>query len=184
MTETNVHEIFKVNKDKLNVVCPPKQVFLKSDFDFLLTIGGSLVGNAKEFENFKFLLKSIGETEFYVLENIGATVTEREIPFKATISLESEYDEFQKIVSSFDAPFGWSINHFFVYGCLDNWGIYICEYPTVNIIGCEKVLSDKFRKVFSIDGNGYIELEEFLNKEFQDRPDLKKQFLNEYKLQR
>ena len=169
--------------DKQNVVCPPDQVFAKPDFEFLLTIGGDLVTDENEYEKLRILLRAIGETEFYILENIGATITDRNIPFQTTISIDEDYNKFQQIVKSFDPPFGWTANHYFVFGKNDNWGIYICEYPTINIIGCDKELSDRFRQVFSIVKDGYGGLEEFLNQEFQSKPDIKSQFIKEYRLE-
>jgi len=176
------NSIFKTVTDKQKVLCPLDQVFLKSDFDFLLTTGGDLFQDENEFEKLKSLLKSIGETEFNIVENIGATVTERAIPFQTTISLDSDYKDFEEIVSSLDPPFGWLINHFFVFGCIDNWGIYICEYPTINIIGCDKRLTESFKLVFSIVENGYETHKDFLDLEFQSKPELKTQFINQYKL--
>ena len=175
--------IFKVGTDNENVICPPDQVFDRSDFDFLLTIGGDLVEDEAEYEKFIGLLKMIGEKEFHILENIGATVTERTLPFQTTINTNDDYIKFQEKVRIFEPPFGWVIHHFFVYGQNVSWGIYICEYPMINIIGCKKELSDKFRQVFSIKGNGFEEQKEFLQKEYQTKPDLLIELIKQYRLE-
>lgn len=174
--------IFNVALTKQNVICPPDQVFSESDFEFLLTIGGDLVGSEIEFNKLRRLLKSIGETEIYISENLGATLTESNQPFEATITLEADYKTFHEIVGKFDPPFGWFINHFYVYGQSKDWGIYICEYPCINIIGCKKELSDKFRHVFEIKGNGFAELKELMEREFYNKPSLLKEFIEQYKL--
>lgn len=163
--------------------CPPEQVFVRPEFDYLLTIGGDLIDNEDEYEKLRTTLRNIGETEFYIHENLGATITDRNEPFKITINLTDDYKEFQEKVSAFEPPFGWSINHFFVYGKNGNWGIYIAEFPTINIIGCDKKLSDKFRQVFSINGNGYTDLKEFITTEFQTTPDQLEKFITHYKLE-
>ena len=169
--------------EKQKVVCPPDQVFKDQEFEYLLTIGGDLVDNVNEYDKFKKLLKSIGETEFYIRENLGATVTGRNEPFQTIINLTDDYESFQKKVKEFEPPFGWSINHFFVYGQSENWGIYIAEFPTINIIGCDKRLSDKFRQVFSITRNGYLALNEFITTEFQSNPDHLNEFIKQYNLE-
>jgi hypothetical protein len=182
MNKIDVNKVFRVSTDKEHCICPPNQVFVDISFEYLLTIGGDLVDNEYEYDKLRLLLQNNGETEFYILENIGETVTNRDVPFQATISLDDDYDSFQKTVQSFDAPFGWTMNHFFVFGCSGHWGIYMSEYPTINIIGCKKELTEDFGKLYAIDGNGFKALEDFLNKEWQSEPNLKKQFINVYKL--
>jgi hypothetical protein len=108
LTKTERNKIFKVVTDKQNAVCPPDQVFAKLNFEFLLSIGGDLVTDENEYEKLWTLLRTIGETEFYILENIGATITDRNIPFQATISIDDDHNKFQQIVRSFDPPFGWT----------------------------------------------------------------------------
>lgn len=70
-----------------------------------------------------------------------------------------------------------------MYGQNENWGIYIAEFPTVNIIGCDKRLTDKFREVFSINGNGYADLKEFVSTEFHADIELLNEFIKHYKLE-
>ncbi len=178
-----INKVFKVTTDKQKVICPPEQVFVRPDYDYLLTIGGDLIDNEDEYNRLRTTLKNIGETEFYIQENLGATITDRNEPFKITINLTADYKEFQDKVRAFEAPFGWSINHFFVYGQNKNWGIYIAEYPTINIIGCDRQLADKFGQVFSISGNGYADLKAFITREFQSNPDQLEKLIINYKLE-
>jgi hypothetical protein len=177
----SIHKIFRVKKDKRQVICPPEQVFANRDFEYLLTIGGDLIDNELEYDKLRTTLIGIGETEFYILENLGATVTDNKEPFQSIISLNDGYQEFQSKVRAYDPPFGWSINHFFIYGQNKSWGIYIAEFPTINIIGCDKQLSEKFRQTFSINGNGYADLKEFIAKEFQSNLDQLDKFIKNYK---
>jgi len=183
IVEKETNKIFKISSDKTKVICPPDQVFKKDNFEFLLTIGGNLADNEIEYQNLMTVLRNIGETEFFIVENIGATETNRETPLIGRLSTDSNFSSFQKMGQTFDPNFGWIINHFFVFGNNENCGIYICEYPTINIIGCDKKLANAFRDLCLINGNGFEELDEFISKEFQINPDLKTQLINNYRLE-
>ena len=178
----DINKVFNVTTDKQKVICPPEQVFVRPDFDYLLTIGGDLIDNEKEYDKFRTTLTNIGEAEFYIQENLGATITDRNEPYQVIINLTDNYKEFQEKVRGFEPPFGWTINHFFVYGQNGNWGIYIAEFPTINIIGCDRQLSDRFRQTFSISENGYTDLQEFIAREFQSNPYQLERFIKNYKL--
>ncbi len=182
MQDPKIRRIFKVSDTKATGVQPPDQVFVNHDFIFLFTLGGHLADNEKEYSKLMNLLKQLGEERFYILENFGATSTVKSTPFEAAIPVESNFHDFQKIVESFDPPFGFMINHFFIFGDNQSWGIYICEFPAINIIGCIPKLTEKFRKIFSIKGNGYPKLESFIKKEFNGRDDLLKKLIHNYKL--
>ena len=183
LNNLDINKIFYVTTDKQKVICPPEQVFVRPDFDYLLTIAGDLIDDEIEYDKFRTSLIEIGETEFFIHENLGATITDRNEPFQITINLTDDYKKFQEKVRAFEPPFGWSINHFFVYGQNRSWGIYISEFPTINIVGCERQLSDKFRKTFSISENGYADLKEFIAKEFQSNPDHLEIFIKNYNLE-
>lgn len=180
--EKEKNNVFKISWDKRQLICPPDQVFKKNDFEFLLTIGGNLVDNETEYQKLMTFLKSIDETEFVIVENFGVIETKNEIPFVGKLSTNSNFDSFQKMGQTFDPIFSWTIGNFFIYGNNKNWGIYICECPTINIIGCDKKYVSAFRRVFGIKGNGFNELDEFISKEFQTIPDFKKQLIKNYKL--
>lgn len=181
MIKKILSQIFKLGHSKEHAICPPHQVFANPDFIFSLTIGGHLVDNEKEYKALMDLLKELGEDEFYLVENLGATITKQLVPFKLTTPINSNFHYFDQQVKSFDPPFGFISSHFFVFGKNLNWGIYICEYPTVNIIGCVPDLAKKFRKVFRIKGNGYCRLEPFIKQEFANNK-LLAQFIKNYKL--
>jgi len=176
------NKVFKINSGKNNVICPPEQVFKNSDFKFLLTIGGDLVDDVVEFNALITFLKELKETEIYIVENIGAIETDRKVPFSATIPINSDYNDYQKIVDNLGTYFGLAIHHFFVFGQNENWGIYICEWPWNNIIGCDSRLTERFASIFGINGNGLEEQKNFIEREYQTTPNLTKQLITNYKL--
>ncbi|GEO05206.1 hypothetical protein AAE02nite_28700 [Adhaeribacter aerolatus] len=180
---TEGKHIFTIAEMSKSAIFPPEQVFKCKDFDFLLTIGGHLVEGHAEYSILMDVLKELGEREFTIKENLEPA-TERTVPFKATFSVESNLDEFNEKIKEHDPYFGMMPYHFFVFGKLNTWGIYIAEFPTVNIIGCKPHLVDKFRGVFKIKGNGYDELEAFLDQEFTSAkgPEMKENFLFNYRL--
>jgi len=168
------NKVFNIDSEN---IFPPNQVFLKHNFDFLLTIGGNLVDNEIEYNNLMNVLKKIGETEFYILEN-----TNDKMPFFEKVSVNSNFDYFQNIGKNYDLHFGWSLGDFFIFGENDNWGIYICECPAINIIGCDKKLINSFQNIYGIKDNGYDDLKEFISKEFQQKNDLINLFEKNYNL--
>ena len=166
MIETS--EIFNIEELTQNVICPPKQVFKNKEFDFLFVDGGHLVNDNAQYEEFMFLLKELGEESFVLKENLGATITERLKPHSLEFSVNSTLEEFnKKIKEVVDEHFGMAILHWFVHGNRNDWGIYIAEYPTINIFGCKTELSQKFRDVFKIESNGYNQQKELLDIEFK-----------------
>lgn len=125
--ETLARQIFKVSSSKDNVICPPDQVFINPNFVLSVILGGHyLVWGDEEYQKLMTLLKEIGETEFYILENIGATITERNIPYQTTINVNTDFDFFKAQLNSFDPPFGLMTNCFLMFGKSKDWGIYIC----------------------------------------------------------
>ena len=113
---------------------------------------------------------------------MGATTTERTIPLKACIPINSSFDEFAQVIDSFDPPMGIYINHFYAFGQNPNWGIYLCENPTLNIVGCTAELQNRFAQVFSIKGNGYSEVKEFISQEWQTHVHFQRLFETNYAL--
>jgi hypothetical protein len=182
--ETGINEsnVFRINWGKGEFLSLPNQVFNKSNFEFLLTIGGNLVDNEIEYQKLMTVLQGLGETDFFIVENIGFVETNNKISFAGKLSTNSDFDSFQKLGYDYDTYLGWSSGNFFIYGMNENWGIYICEYPTINVIGCDKKYAIVFRDVFGIAGDGFDELDEFVSKEFQQNPDLKQQLIQNYKL--
>jgi hypothetical protein len=174
--------VFKISNTKEDAVYPPEQVFLKEDFLYMLTIGGYLADNEAEYQKLMNCLRKLNEQHFFILENLGTTITDREIPFYTKIPVSSNKSYFDNIVKQFDSPFGIYINHFFVYGQNDSWGIYLCEYPTINIIGCRKDFVKDFSEVFNIRGNGFDSLRNFIGKEYENHPELFEKLTNNYHL--
>jgi len=177
-----VTTVFNLSNTKENAIYPPEQVFLKPDFTYMLTMGGHLAGTEAEYQKLMDCLRKLNEKDFFILENLGATVTERTKPFYAKIPLSSNLFYFDNIVSQFDPIFGLFIYHFFIYGRNDSWGIYLCEYPTINIIGCRADFVKDFSDVFNIKGNGYEALKGFINLEYQSNEKLIKSLITNYHL--
>ena len=176
--------IFMLGESKESAICPPNQIFVNPNFNFLLTTGGNLAEGEKEYENLMILLQEIGEKEFYIFENIGATLPSTDETFFAKIPTNSDSKYFDQLVKSYKPPFGFATNNFFIFGQNQNWGIYICECPTINIIGCIPEFEEKFRKAFNIGGNGYSKLKSLIREEFLNRKDLIEKFVENYRLEK
>lgn len=177
----NINRVFNISKlNETNHLFFPNQIFINKEFEFFLTIGGNIVDNNDEYHKLMLVLEKLEETSFFVLENVVAHTNK--IPFFYQVSINSNFDIFQKIGKNFDKDFGWSIGNFFVYGTKETWGIYMCELPTINIIGCDKKYIDMFREVYEINGNGYCELKEFIAHELKN-PELIRKLEENYKLE-
>jgi len=183
-SNTKAIQVFKLSEKKQDVISPPKQVFVNTKFQFLLTIGHYLADNETEYQKLINLLKELNEKEFYLLENLGATVTDRSVPHEKIISVKDDFESFDRIVKSIEPPFGFAINSFYVFGQNTNWGIYICENPTINIIGCTPDLALKFSEVFNVVGNGFLEQVDFIAREYQYKEDLLDKLVENYKLRK
>lgn len=181
-------DIFRVSDSPEKIICPPEQVFQNSNFEYLLTSGGHLVEDTSQYGLLMDFLKKIGEKEFVIRENLGATITEsqRTIPLESIFSTESNLTDFNKKLKEFDEIeyMAGTILHWFVNGQMDTWGIYISEYPTINIIGCLPELANGFRKIFNITDNGYNQEKSLLESEFKSAKSstFRKEFLANYKI--
>jgi len=174
--------VFKISNTKEGAIYPPEQVFCKQDFLYMLTIGGHIVSAEVEYQKLMNCLRKLGEKEFYILENLGTQVMDREIPFYAKVPVLSYLSDFDNIVNQFDPIFGLMPYHFFIYGQNDSWGIYLCEYPTINIIGCRENLIQDFSEVFNIKGNGFEEEKNFISREYKGYPEMMQALVNNYHL--
>jgi hypothetical protein len=178
----SMNKVFNILPDTESAVFPPSQVFLNANFDFLVTIGGYLADDEMEYEKLRKTLVEVGESEFYIVANLNITTTEIIESSKLVIPLHSNFRIFEEKMENFDPAIGSRSNDFFVFGKNPDWGIYICECPTINIIGCDKSLSEKFKEVYSIKGNGYNELKEFVAKEYEKTPNHLLELENNYNL--
>jgi len=174
--------VFKISNTKEGAIYPPEQVFCKPDFLYMLTIGGHIVNNEVEYQKLMNCLRKLGEKDFFILENFGPYADDRKIPFYAKIPVSSSLSDFDNTVKQFDPYFGLLPYNFFVYGQNDSWGIYLCECPTINIIGCIKEYANEFREVFGIKDNGFKEQDEFISKEYEIMPNLKTRLIENYRL--
>jgi hypothetical protein len=217
--------VFKLSRES-NVISPPDQVFLNPEFNFLLTIGHFPVNDKEEYDKFISLLKEIGETEFYILENwpmdepetdklvieeAGREPSDPELdekikalervfgtadqlkklrkewisvgrPYSAKFAIGTSFKEFKNELNALIPRTDFSMYDFYVFGQNPKWGIYLCECPTINIIGCLNDLSDRFAWVFKITGNGFEELEDFIKWECNAKPELVQLLIDNYRL--
>ncbi|MDR1544786.1 MAG: hypothetical protein LBS50_10365 [Prevotellaceae bacterium] len=171
IAEKYINQVFDIENDNLFL---PNQIFVNKEFDFLLTIGGNLTDNEIEYQKLMSVFKSLGETEFFVVKN-----SNKKNVFSCKIPTNSNFDFFQEVGKNYDNDFGWFLGDFFIFGKNNIWGIYMCECPAINIIGCNKTISNKFRDVYDIKTNGYAEIKEFITSELI-QPDLIKTFENNY----
>jgi hypothetical protein len=166
-------------------VTPPDLVFANPQFGFLLTWGGHLAGDEAEYQRLMRLLGEMGETHFHLVENQGASVVPgapARPPFTARFAVSSTLAQFQEVVDGFDPPFGFSINHFYVFGQRPSWGMYMCEHPTLLLIGCVPEWQERFAQVYGLVGNGYASLAPFIAQEYQAHPALHAQLVRTYRL--
>ena len=174
--------VFKISNTKEGAIYPPEQVFCKPDFLYMLTIGGHIASNETEYQKLMACLRKLNEQDFFIFENLGLTITDREIPFYAKIPVSSSLSDFDNIIKQFDPIFGLLPYHFFVYGQNDSWGIYLCEYPTINIIGCRENYVKDFSEVFNIKGNGFNTLKDFIGREYENYPEMFQKLISNYQL--
>lgn len=177
----NLNTVFSMSADDKKCIHPPEQVFANPDFKFIISVRG-LVVDEEHYNSFIQLLKEIGETEFYILEHIGVTKTDRTIPFQTTITLNTTYTSFKHKIHQFEHPLGWYINHFYIFGNNNSWGIYSCECPTIDIIGCKPELLGKFKQVFPAKRAEFLGTKDLLEYEFQSHPDVLKKFKLNYNI--
>lgn len=159
-------------------------VFANPRFGFQLTWGGHLAEDEAQYQQLMHLLGELGETYFYLVENQGATVVPEapvRPPFSARIALASTFAQFQEVVAGFDPPFGFVINHFYMFGQQPTWGIYLCEHPTLLFIGCLPAWHEQFAQVYGIAGTGYSALASFIAQEYQGHPPLQEQLARTYR---
>lgn len=172
-------KVFKIKRDL--EVCPPQQVFDKQ-FNFLLTMGGGIAEDENQYKKLMTLLKKLGESEFNIVENLKKENDKKNNPFVGVISTNSTLKDFNALGRRYDEVFGWLISHFFIYGKKESWGIYLCEYPTINIIGCDRPYVEEFKSIFGIVGNGFQQLKEYISKEFFDQPNSYNELIKNYRL--
>lgn len=178
------NKVFKINSEGNESFFPPEQIFDKKNFEFLLTMGCYLADNETEYQKLMSFLRSLGETEIFIVQNIELDWVKESERFVSKLPIESTLNSYIELGNIFDLNFGWIISNFFAYGKNADWGIYLCEYPTINIIGCSKQYVQNFKEIYGIKGNGFEELDEFISQEYQSRPHLKEQLIENYKLNR
>ena len=138
----------------------PDNVFLPPNFHFLFTMGGSIAYDYDEYNKLVNFLKSLGEDGFYIF------ITGRERQQYFYIGTDSNIGDFNDRVSEFDEAFGLLPYDTYIHGETGSWGIYLSENPTVNVIGCEPGLLEGFKTVYSVMGDGFEQVVDFIFQEF------------------
>jgi len=117
--------VFKISNTKEGAIYPPEQVFRKQDFLYMLTIGGHIASDETEYQKLMACLRKLNEQDFFILENLGMTITDREIPFYAKIPVSSSLFDFDNVIKQFDPVFGLLPYHFLFMAKMIV-GVFIC----------------------------------------------------------
>lgn len=176
----NINLVFNVDSEGRTNLYPPSQMFVNENFKFLISIGGALVDNEQQYNNLMIALRSIGENCLHIVEY--KRKDDREPPVVGELPIGSNYDILLQLEHAFEPMGDWLMENIFVYGDNPNWGIYICEYPTILIIGCIEEYVPLFKDVYEIEGNGFAQRDNFIRLEYGNRPHLRDELIKNYHL--
>ncbi|PKK36795.1 hypothetical protein BWI96_10515 [Siphonobacter sp. SORGH_AS_0500] len=160
------NKVFEINSEGVGQIFPPDMVFKKREFKFLLNMGGDLFNSEIEYISFMNLMKELNEKYVHIHENINPIKSENILPFMENIKTDVDYNSYKHKIEKFDNIFGLITSDFFIYGDNESWGIYLCEYPSITIIGCDDKYVNMFERVFNIEKSSINRIEKFLIKEF------------------
>jgi hypothetical protein len=177
----NINLVFNVDSEGRSNLYPPSQIFVNKDFKFLIALGGWLVDNDQQYNELMAALRKLGETSMYIVEQ--KVKEDNEPPFIWEVSTNGSHADLLPLEHFPEPPGRWYMTHVFVYGDNPNWGIYVCEYPTILIIGCIEEYLPIFRKVYDIKGNGFAQQDDFISQEYGSRPLLRDELIKNYHLQ-
>lgn len=182
--DPEIKKIFKLSNNTSSI-CPPEQVFVDNNFSFLVTVGGHIADNEEEYTDLMLLLRELNERDYVIKQNFCfESSSSKNNRNHAVISVYSNIDTFNSVIKDFEPkPSGFYQGDFFIYGSNPKWGIYICEYPTINIISCESSLTSLFAKVFKIEGTGFEKLREFITHEYYKKNGLLTTLIKNYRLE-
>lgn len=172
----NVQAVFYSSK-----VCLPSQIFVNKDFQFLITLGGTFVDNENEYIKLLNVLNDIGEKYICLFE---CTDNQYAInsPFKGEIKTNESFSAFRQLETTFDPHFGLVLSSFYIFGENPNWGVYLCEYPAIKLIGCTSKYISLFKDAFNIKGTGFEDVAPLLNLEFGQNQDFQNELIENYHL--
>lgn len=171
----NQKYIFKLAEGE-QIISIPNQVFQQKDFSFLFTIGGHLADGDEEYNKLTKLLKDNNEINYLLTENQSGIAIKKETAYSKLVSLDIDFQALNRIIS----PRIFTTKNLYISGLNRNWGIYICEFPTINIIGCTDSLLEGFSKAYKIENNGFESIEEFIKKEYDQKLELLESFKKNY----
>ena len=103
-------------------------------------------------------------------------------PFKGVIKTCEGFDAFRRLETTFDPHFGLILSNFYIFGANPNWGIYLCEYPAIKLIGCIDRYIPAFKDAFNIRGTGFEEVEPLLEQEFGQNRNFQDKLIENYHL--
>lgn len=176
----NISIVFNTNQDGRADIYPPSQMFANKNFKFLIASGGWLVDNEQQYDKLMSALKNLGETSIHILEH--KPKEDKELPFVWELPTDSGHNRLLQMANSLEPKGRWYMVNVFIYGDNPNWGIYVCEYPTILIIGCIEEYVPLFREVYNIKGNGFAQEDDFISREYGSRPHLRAELIKNYHL--
>ena len=103
-------------------------------------------------------------------------------PFKGVIKTCEGFEAFRRLETTFDPHFGLILSNFYIFGANPNWGIYLCEYPAIKLIGCIDRYIPAFKDAFNIRGTGFEEVEPLLEQEFGQNRNFQDKLIENYHL--
>lgn len=176
----NINLVFNVDGEGRTNLYPPSQMFVNKNFKFLISIGGALVDNEQQYNILMTALRGIGENCLHIVEY--KRKDDKELPVVGELPIDSNYDVLLQLERTFDPMGDWLMANIFIYGNNPNWGIYVCEYPTILIIGCIEKYVPLFRQVYEIEGNGFAQQDDFISLEYGGWPHLRDELIKNYHL--
>lgn len=176
----NISVVFSTNQDGRADIFPPSQMFANKNFKFLIAMGGWLVDNDQQYDKLMVALKNIGETSIHILEH--KQTEDKEFPFDWELPTDGNHSLLLQMADNLEPKGRWGMVNIFVYGDNPNWGIYICEYPTILIIGCIEEYVPVFRQVYELEGNGFAQQDDFISLEYEGWPHLRNELIKNYHL--
>lgn len=176
----NISVVFKTNQNGKADIFPPSQMFVNENFKFLIALGGWLVDNDQQYDKLMEALRNIGETRMHLLEQ--KQTEDKETPFDWEVPTDSNHQLLRQMADDLEPKGRWGMVNIFVYGDNPNWGIYICEYPTILIIGCIEEYVPLFKSVYEVKGNGFAQEDDFISREYEGWPHLRNELIKNYHL--
>ena len=98
------------------------------------------------------------------------------------VKSNTKYPTCQACFFIFFIPFSGKGSFLYIFGANPNWGIYLCEYPAIKLIGCVDRYIPAFKDAFNIRGTGFEEVEPLLEQEFGQNRNFQNKLIENYHL--